>query len=199
MTRLLIRIGFVFFASGLPFTAAAADIAELMAKGELAFSRGDVVDAMNWYRQAAELGHAPAQVRLGDFLDYSEQNSAAAEWFEKAAQQGDPGGAVKLARLYRAGEGVPKDEAKAIDLYLQAAEQDYPPAIHFLADAYEKGVSGLEADPARAVAFLERGVALGDQASIKRLARAYREGELGLPKDTEKARLLEERMAVKDK
>jgi hypothetical protein len=47
---------------------------------------------------------------------------------------------TELGTLYRNGEGVPKDEMKAFDLYLAASRQGNPYAQFELAEMYELGV-----------------------------------------------------------
>ncbi len=47
---------------------------------------------------------------------------------QRAAQAGDSDAQYHLAYLYENGLGVPKDEAKALELYQQAADQDHPTA-----------------------------------------------------------------------
>ena len=44
---------------------AAADVAEDMARGEEAYNRQDVVDAMRWFQSAAEQGYA----RIAGYLE----------------------------------------------------------------------------------------------------------------------------------
>lgn len=50
-----------------------------------------------------------------------------AKW-QREAQAGDPDAQYNLAYIYENGLGVPKDEAKALELYQQAANQGYPAA-----------------------------------------------------------------------
>jgi len=175
----------------------ADEIADFMEKGETAFNRADIVDALSWYRKAAEAGHAPAQVRLAQLLDYSEQNEAAVGWYRKAADQGYAPALYELGTMYAAGEGIPEDDAKAVELFSQAADQGHLQALRILAAAYEQGGLKLDIDHARAVAFLERGTELGDVASTRRLANAYSKGELSLAADPARAQELLARIGEK--
>lgn len=197
MTRFAIRVGSLMICATMTLTVAAQDAADFVAKGALAFSRGDLTDAVNWYRKAAEMGHAPAQVRLAELLDYSEQNEAAASWFRQAAEQGEPEGMFGLARMYAAGEGVSKDLARAVELYQQAADNGHTRSLIVLATAYEEGGLGLDADPATALALWQQGADRGDPGPTTRLARAYRNGELGLAPDPAKAKALVEGLQAK--
>jgi len=47
---------------------------------------------------------------------------------QREAQEGDPDAQYELAYLYENGLGVPKDEARALELYQQAADQGHPAA-----------------------------------------------------------------------
>jgi TPR repeat protein len=47
---------------------------------------------------------------------------------QREAQAGDPDAQYELAYLYENGLGVPKNEARALELYQQAADQGHPAA-----------------------------------------------------------------------
>jgi len=57
----------------------------------------------------------------------------AAEWFSKAAEQGDAAAQYKLGGLYEEGRGVPQDKTKAAEWFRKAAEQGNKEAMDFLA------------------------------------------------------------------
>ena len=59
----------------------------------------------------------------------------AAEWYGKAAEQGDAGAQCELGYLYEEGQGMPKDYAKAAEWFGKAAEQGHAEAQDFLAKA----------------------------------------------------------------
>jgi TPR repeat protein len=48
--------------------------------------------------------------------------------------------------MLRAGQGVPRDEPRALALYQRAADADYAPALQALAIAWRYGELGLQAD-----------------------------------------------------
>jgi len=172
------------------------DVGEYMRKGQQAFDRGDIVDAMQWFRKAAEKDHIPGQIRLAQHLDYSEQNEEAAEWYRKAADQGSIEAQHQLGMMYAVGEGVAKDPDEALRLLTRAADQNYVQAIRTLALAYADGQLGLTRDPEAALSWLQRGVAQKDQWSIERLAQAYRDGKLGLSPDPVRAQELLSQIGV---
>jgi TPR repeat protein len=63
----------------------------------------------------------------------------AAEWYEKAAEQGHVSAQHNLGVLYATGEGVSKDDAKAAEWFRKAAQQGDPSAQFYLATMYSNG------------------------------------------------------------
>ena len=88
-------------------------------------------------RQMAEGGNAAAQYEVASRYAEGRQMikdfKLAADWYEKAAQQGLTPAAYKLAALYEKGLGVPRDKAKAKFWYIKAADAGHPRAMHNLA------------------------------------------------------------------
>jgi TPR repeat protein len=87
------------------------------------------VEAIRWFRVAAEQGDAYAQCGLGTEMyvgghgvepDYSE----ALKWYRKSAEQGYPYAQFMLGEMYRGGLGVERDDAEALKWFRKAAEQD---------------------------------------------------------------------------
>jgi TPR repeat protein len=113
------------------------------ALGEASLRSGDLITAMVYFRKAAEAGHGPAQARMGDMMDASELNAEAVQWYQKAADQGDPAGDNGLGRMHVEGKGVPKDPAKALAHFQRAAQKNFPPAMEALAAAHRTGTLGL--------------------------------------------------------
>ena len=85
------------------------------------FKRGganDSVEAMKWWRKAAEQGYAPAQFNLGAMYGNGgrgvpKDDAEAVKWFRKAAEQGYAEAQSSLGAMYYDGEGVPKDLVQA--------------------------------------------------------------------------------------
>lgn len=171
-----------------------AGVQEDMAAGALAYSRGDVVEALRLYRRAAETGHAPAQVRLGYIYDKSEFNEEAVSWFRRAAEQGNAEGQYYLGEMYSMGEGITRDYAQATSWIRKAAEQNLVIAMKVLAKRYEGGTYGLPKDEWQSLQWWQRAAQQDDGEAIARMAKAYRKGELGLTADAEKARIWESKI-----
>jgi TPR repeat protein len=85
----------------------------------------DYVQALFWYRKAAEQGLPGAKSNLGVMyenglgvgIDYQQ----AANWYRAAAEQGDVSGQFNLASLYMEGKGVPLDYVTADLWYTMAS------------------------------------------------------------------------------
>lgn len=74
-------------------------------------------EALQWLSLAADRGHAGAQTRIADayrFGHYRERDlQRAADWYGKAAEQGDLDALCSLARLNAGAEGFPQDQIAA--------------------------------------------------------------------------------------
>jgi TPR repeat protein len=104
----------------------------------------DYIEAVKWYRKAAEQNHAAAQIGLANCLicnlDYPAMDPAVAEavlreateWYCKAAEQGNAGGQFNLGFCYAVGQGVPKNFVDAYKFYKLAAEQNLEHAAEHL-------------------------------------------------------------------
>lgn len=81
-----------------------------------------------WVERAARAGSSEAQFILAGFHYRGEFGApldlaAAVRWFQMSAEGGSALGMLWMATLYANGEGVPRDESKAIYFWRQAAEQ----------------------------------------------------------------------------
>lgn len=93
--------------------------------------------AFEYYLKAAKLGHAEAQNSVAVFyergFDVCDINmSEAAIWYKKSAEQNFVYAQYNLGRLYRDGNGVPKDTAEAIKWFKLAKENGSTDAIKAL-------------------------------------------------------------------
>jgi len=96
-------------------------------------------------------GHVPAAARLLalralDPTHGTPDATLAASLLRQAADAGDAPAMFLYANLLRAGQGVPRDDARALALYQAAGDADYAPAIQALAIAWRYGELGLPAD-----------------------------------------------------
>lgn len=111
--------------------------------GFAAYEQGDYQQAFVLLEPLAEKGDAEAQTTLGNMyylgLGVSEDETEAAQWFEKAAQQGDLEAHVMLGTLYVLGVGVPQDDSAAAQHFLIPAECGIGGAQFLLGTLYMYG------------------------------------------------------------
>lgn len=89
-------------------------------------------------RRAAEAGDVKAQIELGEYYARNRKFDDAEIWYCKAAEQNSAQGRYELAKLViRRKKGA--DRAEAIKLIIEAAEQNYAPAMLELASCYANG------------------------------------------------------------
>jgi TPR repeat protein len=81
----------------------------------------DAVEAVKWYRKAAEQGDTDAQFRIGvsyyDGEGVAKDAVEAVKWYRKAAEQGLADAQTNLGNCYYNGEGVAKDAVEAYAFY----------------------------------------------------------------------------------
>jgi TPR repeat protein len=112
----------------------------------------DETKAVEWYRKAADQGLAEAQNNLKVLSErikqqtpetVTEQSPATAdsdlEQLLALANQGNAHAQFHLGLKYENGEGVLKDETKAVECYRKAAEQGYVEAQYNLGQMYYDG------------------------------------------------------------
>jgi hypothetical protein len=93
--------------------------------GYSAYQRGDYATAVQLWRAEVEAGDSNVQYDLG--LAYlngkgvAQDDTQAAEWFQKAADQGHPGAQFSLGEQYADGDGVPQNNTQAYLWYSLAA------------------------------------------------------------------------------
>ena len=77
----------------------------------------DDQEAVNWWRKAAEQGHASAQFNLGfmyaEGRGVPQDDQEAVGWYRKAAEQGNDSAQYNLGAMYGASRGVPQDYVQA--------------------------------------------------------------------------------------
>jgi TPR repeat protein len=87
----------------------------------------DYVQAVNWYRKAADQGDPEGEFRLGGMYfeghGVSKDAVEVVNWYRKAAEQGFSKAQFNLGVMYSNGDGVPKDHVQAANWYNKAAER----------------------------------------------------------------------------
>ena len=156
--------------------ADATRLAELLARADALAPRAGAGASREDARVARLLaqgnaGHVPAAARLLaqralDATRGTPDPARAAAWMAQAAEGGDVAAMFLYANMLRAGQGVARDDAKALALYQAAGDADYAPAIQALAIAWRYGELGLAADNAQS--------RLMDHEAAEALAHAQR-------------------------
>ena len=82
--------------------------------------------------------------------------AVATDYIERAAKAGSPEAQYELAVQFETGKGVKQDSTRALELYRQAATQNYPDALNDLGFFYYQGMLGLPTDPKTALVYFER-------------------------------------------
>ncbi len=149
-------------------------------------------DAYEWFLCAARAGYGEGFYRAGDMWYYGdvmweEQKDALKEakrLYEAGAKLGHAGCMFMLGNMYRTGNGVRKDDARAFKYLNAAAEAGDENAMLLAAECYLKGAHGFPHDPEKAKALYERADA--PHFMYRDLRMAYLTGD-GLPKDEAKA------------
>lgn len=103
----------------------------------------DPVQALKWFRRAAESGDLDAINMVGRCLEngwgHTEDAAAAAAHFKRAADAGHAWAQYNLGHLYLDGRGVARDPAFAFAYYLKAALQQHERAMNLLGRLSEEG------------------------------------------------------------
>ena len=93
----------------------------------------------------------------------------------RLAEQGTVSAQFDLGVHYANGEGVPENDAEAVNWYRLAAEQGYAPAQYNLGVMYDEG-RGVREDAAEAARWFRLAAEQGDATAQYNLGVMYREG-----------------------
>jgi TPR repeat protein len=150
----------------------------------------DLSACADWCRLGAELGSTAAQNEWGVCLLHGRgvtPNAAqAGQWFERAAQAGDPSAAFNLAALLEEGaEGLPPDPIAALAWYQTSAGAGFAPAMNNLALLIERGEL-VEQDAVAAFVLYRHAAESGYRTAMLNLARCYKNG-IGVEPNSELA------------
>jgi hypothetical protein len=142
-------------------------------------------------------GNAKAQDEMGDRARSGGKGIAksaeqAMQWYRKSAVQNYPMALYDMASLYEAGEGVPKDQTQADELYHLAflghkrlADAGAAEEQESVGLMYSRG-KGIQQSDLQANAWFEKSADQGYASAQMSLAVAYLQGT-GVPKDADKA------------
>lgn len=142
-------------------------------------------EAMKWYKRAYEIGgDSDAIFRIGNLYylgnGVKRDCKLALFYFEDMINLVDDGNTYYLmGNIYRYGkDGVPRDEVKAYECYVKAAESGYPQAATELGLLHKQGV-GARRDMKKAHDWFKRGALMGCPLAQYGLGTMYYEGHQG--------------------
>ena len=168
--------------------ANAAGIDEEMKLAAHAMDEQDLAEAVKHYTNAAEQNHIPAQIKIGELMRTFQESETAVGWFMMAAYQGSAEGAYDLGNMYLAGEGVEKNDKKALYWTKYSADKNFLPAVESMYTAYKQGGLGLEKDEEQANKW---GAKLGPlraaaQKEVEQTLKEVRENRIKYLEETRK-------------
>ena len=135
--------------------------------------------AVEWFRKAADQGHAEAQAQLGYMYLYGygvdRKYYEAIKWYRKAAEQENVSAQVQLGYMYLNGYGVVKDYAEALKWYGKAANQGHPSGMNGLGFMYQNGY-GVNKDYAEAIKWYRMAAEKGNVSAKSNIATMYFNG-----------------------
>jgi hypothetical protein len=113
--------------------------------GDLAeFVYDDKEAAAEWYRSAAEQGHAQSQWRIANLyingIGTEFNPREAIRWYQAAAENGVPEAQFSLAEFYRAGNHVEQDTRTAMHWYQQSSSKGFEPAAMRIQQYWPSGL-----------------------------------------------------------
>ncbi len=135
---------------------------------------------------AAHNGDAKEQLRKGLRCDRDGLYEEAAKWYELAARQGLADAQNNLGVMLKDGQGVERDEAKAVEWFRRAAQQGNVLAQSNLGWMFHGG-RGVEQNYDSAHYWYRKAAVQGHAAAQNNLGLLFRDG-LGLPQDSDSAR-----------
>jgi TPR repeat protein len=142
-------------------------------KAVRAMGRGDFKTALYELRPLAAKHDPNAQFLLGMLYDAGkgvpQDQSIAASWYRKAAEQNHLLGRLYLGILYYSGQGVKQNYAEAARWLRAPAESGNDEAQFYLGSLYSRG-TGVKKDPAEAIRWLTRAAAQRNTRAMGLLA-----------------------------
>jgi|SRR5580704_220171 TPR repeat protein len=148
------------------------------------YSRTDLT-ALEYFRNSADLGYAPAQVVMGYFAETGllrpQDFHEAVTWYAKAAKQDDPLAEWVLGRCYFTGDGELRDLSEAEKLLQKAANAGSPFGMYLLGE-----VKLQRQDYVSAVKWFRPASEQGLPQAQKQLGLLLKQGR-GVPEDKPQA------------
>ena len=140
---------------------------------------GEALQAREWVQAAARLGHAEAQLVLGQWLldgNGGPRNpELALQWFLRAAAQQHPMGLNMAGRCYENGWSGAVDVARATTLYKQAADLGLDAGMYNYANQLASG-KAITQNHQQALGWYSAAAELGHAKSMTKAGRYFEDG-----------------------
>ena len=150
------------------------------------------LEAIKYYLDAADRGHAGAMNELAGMFEYGlgvpKNLPTALEWYERAAKFGHTGAMTHLGQLSEDGLHVPQDFARARHWYEKAAALGNATSMNNLADLYRYG-RGVATDLPAAANWYLKAAKLGLGTAMNSLGELSEAGT-GVPQNYQTAKNL---------
>lgn len=134
----------------------------------------------------AQQGDTKAMVLLGECYENGAgvdlDSTLALKWFQRAADQGDGEGWLRISKYYLRSTLLPRDTARYFSIRKEWADKGLPNALAALGSCYEYGL-GVAVDSAKALDLYQQAVKAGAPWGYSNMAINYAYGELGVPVD----------------
>ncbi len=138
----------------------------------------------------AQQGDTKAMVLLGDCYELGAgvdiDSTLALKWFQRAAEQGDGEGWVRISKYHLHSTLLPRDTARAYAIRKGWAQRGLPNGLAALGACYEYGW-GVAVDSAKALDLYQQSVKAGSPWGYAYMAANYAYGDFGLTVDEKKA------------
>ena len=166
---------------------------DMVKRGEDSSKQKNYAEAMRWYKSAADLGNAPAMLRISRLSD---DEVEAMGWLRKAADLGEAEAMHSLGYAYANGKGVTKDYDEALRWYRRGADLGNARATFHVGWAYARG-EGVAQDYVEAMRWYKKAADLNDTLAMYSIGMLYEYGN-GVEKDDAQARVWLRKAAALD-
>lgn len=176
----------------------AAEAGHVVAMGNLALclygERGcarDDTETYLWSQRAADAGEEYGQYYAAlchmNGIGTPVDRERAVGLFRQAWENGFVAAGYELGRAYERGDGVERDDSKAVKWYFDTAHKGHAPSQHMVGEYWLRAAaSGLQGDPAAALSWFGLAADQGHAPALLELGHLHRDG-VGVPRDRDKA------------
>ena len=104
--------------------------------------------------------------RMETLKGYPRDYAVIAKLYQQAVELGHWKAINNLGRMYMIGQGVERDEEKALALFKRLEAMNIPEGYRAMAHAYERGLASLPKDRKKVVEYLNKAAEMGDPESM---------------------------------